>query len=132
MMISGIGNNRDSRGFTLIEVMLAAAILGSSVTFLFQGFLMSLNSSGYLVNRMAAGILASNRAWEIQDSLRHNTGMPSMITSAEELSNGTRFNWMVNSKTLDQEYGLYEVDIKYSWPQNNRQPNIKSVIYILK
>ena len=132
MMISGIGNNRDFRGFTLIEVMLAAAILGSAVTIIFQGFFMSLNSGGYLVNRMAAGILASNRAWEVQDSLRHNTGMPSMVTSAEEVSNGTRFNWTVTSKTLDPEYGLYEADIKYSWDQNNRQPNIKSVIYILK
>jgi hypothetical protein len=121
-----------SKGFMLVEVMVATAILSFGLVMIFHSFFISLDSSTYLVNHLNASLAMTNKIWQVQDLLRrseslsHETGMENDITGQKT------YKYIVQPTVLDSAYGFYKVDTVFSWTENNKEVRLTRTAYVNK
>jgi general secretion pathway protein I len=104
---------RRDAGFTLIEVMVALAIVALSVPALLLTLDQQIDGTAYLRDRSLAQIVASNRLSELRLALR--TGPQSLrgrISGSEEMA-GRKWFWSMQSQATDVP-GFSRVELKVS------------------
>ena len=62
--------SRSSSSFSLIEVLIAIAILSTSIIFIFRSFTTALAATRLSQNITVACFLAQDKMWEIEEALR--------------------------------------------------------------
>lgn len=104
---------RRSKGFSLLEVMVALAILGVSIVAIFQLFSMTLRSTGKAENYTKALIHARS----VMDEL-YSTPDPEEAAGVVDLHDEFRGNREISVKTLseDESVKLYEMVVTITWP----------------
>ena len=127
----GISQKRRKNGYTIIEVMIATAILASATAVLFQTFLVSLDRSSYLSERLMISLALSNTLWEVGDALSHASAeskdLPEL--SGAEVLNGKKYQWNVHLKGLNHPPSFYLLDASFIWQGQGRQITVTRAAY---
>ena len=124
-MMSLIGN----RAFTLVEIMVATAILSLGLVMIYQAFFVSLDAFDYYLNHLRVQLWSDEMLWQAQDNFRQSGFLGSAQTSGELITANKNFNW-------DMHYGLiepgelYQVSLNVSWQQGSRRVNLPRVAYV--
>ena len=124
-MMSPIGN----RGFTLVEVLVATAILSFGLVMIYQAFFISLDTFDYYLNNLDAQLWLDEKLWQLQDDFRRYAVFSPLKLSDEFIIGNKRFNWSVDYNPIDPEE-LYKVSLKVAWSQGSRAINLLRVAYI--
>ena len=117
------------RGFTLVEIMVATAILSLGLVLIFEAFFTSLDAFNYYNNYLYVFNLAEEKIWEAQDHIERFGSLSNIETSGEIEAKKRIFNWYLISAPLDQTDNLHKIDLQFSWKQGKRQPKINRCIY---
>lgn len=120
------------RGFTLIEVMVATAVLAFGVVLVFEAFFVSMNSHATYTRYMTAGTWMHERIWEAQDALMRQGPAALSDSSGQLVLDGKPFEWQQRLKEIDGESGLYGVDLDVSWTQGARRQRLMRTAYIFQ
>lgn len=110
---------KSDKAFTLVEALIAAAILSTAVIFVFKSFTTVLSSVKFSQNLNLACFLAEEKMWEIENS-------QSYINSGMETGQGVKkiqekdFKWRYALDKLDGS-DLVEMDCVISWQENGRE-----------
>lgn len=88
---------RRAPGFTLVEVMVALAVVALSVPALLFALDQQIDGSAHLRDRGLAQVVAANRMSEIRLGLRAGRPLPSGTTAGEEEMAGRRWYWYASS-----------------------------------
>lgn len=88
---------KNEQGFTLLEVLIAVAILGVGIMAIMQLFPASLNQSRLAAERTAAATAANSELSRLR-----------AINSGTDMSDWLRQNMMHNLTAVDRAYALYE------------------------
>ena len=116
---SGTGETSAEEGFTLIEVLVAVAILGVSLAFLLSGFSASLARMEETRDETTALALAQS----LMDRAGHDIALEKEVV--EGASEKGAFAWRVESKRYGSDAdqmawaaAAYEVSVKVSWDED--------------
>lgn len=111
-MMLRIGNRP---GFTLVEVMVATAILSFGVTMLYNAFFICIDSVTYASNRLNAGMWAQNKIWEERDALLRSNMTSGTGTLGTESFNYRNFDWQGSVQPVDD--ALMALTLTLSWKE---------------
>ena len=123
-MTSKTGN----KGFTLIEVMLAAAVLAISIVTIQQGFLRSATLLARVTRTLEAQQFASEKLWEAQEGLFYSEDPSPGEGSGSFDVSGRRYDWTVEASPLSQA-DLYAVRVQVSWPEGGTRTQVTREVF---
>ncbi|MFH0827376.1 MAG: prepilin-type N-terminal cleavage/methylation domain-containing protein [Candidatus Omnitrophota bacterium] len=114
------------RGFSLLELIMALAILTAGIVVVLQALSFCAQATGLSCDIIAAVFIAEDKIQELefqeaQEALRETF----------EKGDSGRFNW-ARSVILDQDLNLYKTDIKISWQRQGRLQVLEANTYLRK
>ncbi|MFH0738721.1 MAG: prepilin-type N-terminal cleavage/methylation domain-containing protein [Candidatus Omnitrophota bacterium] len=118
-----------TKGFTLVEVMVTAAVLSLGATLLYQAFFTSLNIFEYCVDYLRVSSLVDEKIWEAQDELRRRGPSAGIDSSGEFVNKARNFPWNLNYGAIDEKNGLYRIDFNLSWKSVGRDNALLRTAY---
>lgn len=129
-MMSTIGVHKND-GFTLIEVMIAVAILSLSTIVIFQSNMMNLNVYGRFTNKMAIQNWAEEKLWEAKEEiLSSETPETGERSGVYEIENRV-YKWrLAVSEESDEK--VYTVSLRVSWDDAGQERSIERFSYVSK
>ncbi len=113
-----------NNGFTLIEVLVALAILTSGIITIFYAFSTSIRMAGYINSYTQANICLQRQITRIRNEKK-------IIVGQQEGSiEGTKFYW--NSEiTPTEEASLKELSVRIHWKENKQTHQIDAITYLV-
>lgn len=101
------------RGFTLIEVMVALAIVAMAVPALLFTMDQQIDGTAYLRDRSLAQVVASNRLTELSLALRDGRQSLRGLTTGSEAMAGRDWYWRVQSQGTEvPDFSRVEVQVR--------------------
>jgi prepilin-type N-terminal cleavage/methylation domain-containing protein len=126
MMMLPTGNRK---GFTLIEIMVATAVLSLGLVLIFEAFFSSLDAFDYYVNYLNANNFVEEKIWEAQDSIKRFGSLVNIQTNGEIEVKNKKISWFLISSPLGAEARLFKINLEFSWKQGKRRPKINRCAY---
>ena len=118
-----------TKGFTLVEVMITAAVLSLGAMLLYQAFFTSLNIFEYCADYLSLSAAIDEKVWEAQDEIVRRGSSASIETAGEFVNRARVFPWSVNVAAIDEKNGLYRIDFVLSWRSNARENTLTRIAY---
>ena len=126
-MMSRIGNKK--RGFTLIEAMVATLILVVGVVFIYEALFISLDAFNYCVDYLELSGWTDEQLWLAHDKIMRLGSSAAVNASGELYLGNKKFDWSISSDLLNEDTGLYKVDVGLFWRQNKSNRKILRSTY---
>ena len=111
--------SKSSKAFTLLEVLIALAILSTAIVFIFRSFTFSLSTTKFSQNITLACFLAEDKIWELEQGQMAQVE-PIESQQGSEKIQGKDFRWAYQTKKLGNSDLVYLEFIVY-WQENLRE-----------
>lgn len=108
--------SRCNKAFSLIEALIATAILSTAVIFLFRSFATVLSAMRLSQNITLAGYLAEGKLWEIEEMYKYGENLP---TPGTDTLQNTDFKWSYEISDADIQ-DLKKLNLTLSWRESLR------------
>jgi prepilin-type N-terminal cleavage/methylation domain-containing protein len=119
-----------TRGFTLLEVMITAAVLSLGVVFIYEAFFISLNTYNYCTNYLGVANWMNEKIWQAQDSLTH-LGTWAYDREGTLVYNNRDFKWNLTYSPVQETQDLYKIDLLISWQEGSSKKSLTRSAYAL-
>lgn len=132
-MTSRIGN----KGFTLIEVMVATAVLSLGAVLISESFFISLDSFDYYANYLTLASWADEKLWGAQDQLSRFGNAAQIQPGGRIVNRNKDIGWSLSSSVVDEAKGLpsglslYRINLDLSWQEGHRKARLSRSAYAL-
>ncbi|MFH1339461.1 MAG: prepilin-type N-terminal cleavage/methylation domain-containing protein [Candidatus Omnitrophota bacterium] len=117
------------QGFTLVEIMVAVAILAFGLVMIYQSFFISADTYGYYLNHLRAQLWLDEKIWQLQDDFRQHQFFNPLPSSGEFEAGSKEFSWAMDYGPVASEK-LYKVNLLVSWQQGFRTVNVPRSAYV--
>ena len=124
-MMSRIGNKP---GFTLIEVMVAVAILSLGTVLLFHSFFTCADASRHAFNLLNARLWIDGKIGEEKEFFLSSKVITQPQESGDFTFNSRLYVWQKSIQPIDT--GLYSMTLSLSWKEAGRQRSLSSATYL--
>ena len=119
------------QAFTLVEVMVAVAVLSLGIVMIYDAFFTNLDLFGYYSNYLKFAPWLDEKLWEAQDLLSRGGGMVTLDRDGDFVKSNKKFHWVLSCTSLDDKQGLYGITIRVSWQDGLRKANLTRNAYAL-
>jgi prepilin-type N-terminal cleavage/methylation domain-containing protein len=126
-MMSKIGNRK--KAFTLIEVMLATAVLSLGAVLIHEAFFKSLDTYNYCHNYFSVGYWLDEKIWSAQDSLKQSGPLANIERSGKFKSGNKDFSWNLSYDLAYDTSDLYKIGLDVSWQEGSRDIKISRTAF---
>ncbi|MDD5195852.1 MAG: hypothetical protein PHQ96_09310 [Candidatus Omnitrophica bacterium] len=110
--------SRSNKSFSLLEVLIASAIITTALVFIFKAITISLTAAKFSQDITEACLLAQGRLWEIEQ--KYNKGLAPLADSGSDSAQDKEFNW--NYRILDTGLpGLQQLRFTVSWQEKREK-----------
>ncbi|MFH1678015.1 MAG: prepilin-type N-terminal cleavage/methylation domain-containing protein [Candidatus Omnitrophota bacterium] len=117
------------KGFTLVEIMVATAILSFGLVMIYQAFFISMDTFDYYLNHLNAQLWMNEKIWQVQDEFRRERIFIPKQANGELVIADKNFDWvMAYSLIVPDE--LYKINLQIFWKQSSRRVNLLKVAYV--
>jgi type II secretion system protein I len=113
-----------NKAFSLLELIIAVAILSIGIIVVLQAFSFSAHATGLSGDIIRAVFLAEDKIQELEFQARQKN----IKEESVEDVNG-RFNWGY-SINLDKELNLYKLDLRIDWQRQRRKQSLEVDTYL--
>jgi prepilin-type N-terminal cleavage/methylation domain-containing protein len=119
----------DSRGFTLIEVMVAVAVLSFGLVMVYQAFFIVLDSFNYSADYLEIVSWMDEKIWQAQDSIMRTGALETNTTQGEFIARNKKFEWTISSNALSSAGNLSAVNLEVNWKEAKRKVKVNRSCY---
>jgi prepilin-type N-terminal cleavage/methylation domain-containing protein len=122
------------RGFTLLEVMVATAVLSLGVVLIYETFFSSLSAFNYYYNYLNIAPYMAEEMWQAQDKLTHFGETANVNTEGEFKIVNKDCKWGLVYNLIDEGrdlYKLYKIDMSVSWQEHKKEVTLSRSTYAL-
>jgi|GEM_PF-5052525 len=117
---------KKARGFTLLEVLAATAVLSVGTLYMYQSYFSVLRAFDYCSGYIASSNFLQEKLWEGVDSVRREGGLGSPV-SGDFTAGGRQFVWnMALGKASDR---VYEVTVAVDWKSGKQEIELSRTAY---
>jgi len=120
------------KSFTLVEVMISAAVLSVGLMFILQGQSSLLNILRISEDNLEVTSIIENKMAQVQIAAKEN---PQLTFAALEDSievKGIKMDWGVKAEAVEETENLNRVEAVMSWKEGKRKGRIPIVTYFRK
>lgn len=118
------------RGFTLVEVMIALAIVAFTVPALLLTLNQQIDSTAFLRDKSLAALVANNRLVELRLALRGGQrGLTGSLTGSETMADREWF-WTVQSQATEVA-GFSRVEVSVRGDEDESAANLHTLVAFL-
>lgn len=114
-------NNRRLRGFTLVEVMVALAVVAVAVPALLLTLFQQIDGTEYLRDRSMASWIAANRLGELKLVVAKGGGLPEGDLSGEARLAERDWYWWIEQQTTEVP-GFMRVEVNVATQEDAETP----------
>jgi prepilin-type N-terminal cleavage/methylation domain-containing protein len=119
------------KGFTLIEVLVALAIVSISVVSIFCAFIGISDSIARIDNYNKAVALGVEKIWELEEALINQDNVDFADFSGEIRESENRsMKWEITGKEIENYPNLTEINFSLQWTQGSRTGNFSAAAYL--
>ena len=111
--------SKSNKAFTLLEVLIALAILSTAIVFIFRSFTSSLSSAKFSQDITLACFFAESKIWELQEEQRIKSEPLAGQQGIEKIQ-GKDFKWSYQAKKIGSA-NLIDLEFIISWQENLRE-----------
>jgi len=121
----------NEKGFTLIEVMLAVAILSLGTVFISQSNMMSLEVYSRYTRRLAVQAWAGEKVWETKQAILESPLPETGVTTGTFSEQNQNYHWQleVGAAYLDE---IYSIRLDVSWRQARGDAKLSRFAFVQK
>ncbi len=120
-----------NKGFTLLEVMVAASVLAAGMLAVFESFFGSLDAYNGYVHYLNIAPWADEKIWEAQAQAAA-FGPASRVSSAGVLTLRKKdFTWSLSCDTDEASSGLYKLQLTVFWKEKKKTLNLLRSAYAI-
>jgi prepilin-type N-terminal cleavage/methylation domain-containing protein len=121
MTMSITGNKKDpQRAFTLIEVMVAVAVLSFGLVMVYQAFFIVLDTFNYGADYLEVSPWINEKIWQAQDSIMNKGALADTAPEGEFILQNKKFTWSLKSSAISEVNDLTAFDLEVSWKEGKR------------
>ncbi len=120
-----------NKGFTMIEVMVAASVLAFGILFIYLAYFTSLDAFAYCTDTLNVAPWLDEKIWQVQDDLGR-FGFLAYIERKGSFRTGNRnFYWNLSCGMVGEapELDLYEIDLELLWQMGTRKMKLSRTAY---
>lgn len=117
------------KGFTLIEVMVATAVLSLGILSMYGGLFVLMDAFDYYMNYLSVHNWANEKAWQAQDELMRWGPQAQVETQGEFFKGAKNIIWNLSYNLVDEEARLYKIDLALNWKQGARMIRLTRSAY---
>ena len=126
-----INKRKNSRGFTLVEVIMTVAILSFGIVSIYEALFVSVDTYGYYTHYFGTQDWISEKIWEVQSELIDAGVLNEEQTSGQIIRDHKTYDWLMAITQIDETQGLYRVRVTLSWYEGNKKVNTTRETYLL-
>jgi prepilin-type N-terminal cleavage/methylation domain-containing protein len=116
-------------GFTLVEVLAAAAVLSLGIVMIYESYFISLDSFNYYENYLSVSPWMDEKIWQAQDAV-YRLGPQAQIDKSGEFQGANNtYKWDLVLINIDEEQGLCRLDLLLSWKEGERAVKLSRNAY---
>jgi prepilin-type N-terminal cleavage/methylation domain-containing protein len=115
---------RCRRGFTLIEVMVATALLSLTAVMLYESYFMAMTAAGYYERYLKLASWMDEKVWEVSSLFKHSGTFGQTELSGTLPSGANNYTWNVDLKALDEENQFYKIQLAIAWDEGKRHRSL--------
>ena len=117
--------------FTLLELVVAVAILASGIILVYEGFFVSLSAVSYSTNYINAQRWMGQKLWDVQDRLTRYETLLTQETSGSFFEEGKEFLWNLSYSLIEttEKVDLYKIILGVSWREGARKIKVVRSTY---
>lgn len=119
-----------SRGFTLVEVMVAMAVVAVALPALLYALMQQIDGSAYLRDRTLASWVAANKMSELRLVSASRQGLPANDVSGEVEFASRRWYWWVDQETTELPR-LVRVTVRVATDPDDRDQSLYTLKALL-
>jgi prepilin-type N-terminal cleavage/methylation domain-containing protein len=121
MMMSLTGIKAGSkRAFTLIEVMVAVAVLSFGLVMVYQAFFVVLDTFNYGADYLEVSPWMDEKIWLAQDSIMRKGVLEDNSTNGELNLRNKKFTWELRNSVVDGTNNLIALTLDVYWKEGKR------------
>ena len=113
---------RTRKSLTLIEAVVAAAVLAFGIIMVSQGLLITLEGFNYVVDYLNVLLWMDNKFWEAHDKLVNYNTLMTEDEKGSFMVNNKQFNWELCYNLIEgtETASLYALTLRVSWKEGMR------------
>lgn len=121
------------RSLSLVETMVAVAVLSFGILLVSQGFLVALGGFGYAVDYLNVLLWMDAKLWDLQDKLMHYNTIASEDTAGTVIIDSQQYRWNLSYNLIEgtEKASLYELNLQVAWQQGLRKISVLRTLYAL-
>ena len=127
-MTSPIGN---SKGITLIEVMVTVSILAVGILVVSQANMAALNAYSRYARRLTIRGWAEERIWQAKEEIFQSEVPETKKISGQAHEDNKTFNWELDVEP-DEVEDFYSIDLKARWREGGTPQTLSQASFLQK
>ncbi len=126
-------SRRSRGGFTLVEVMIATAVLALGAMLIYEGFFMSIDANEYCLDYLSVASWIDEKMWFVQNELTRYGPLVDIKTVGSFVKRDKDFRWSISYCVRDEStsYTLYAVKLVLDWQRGKKSSRITRNAYAL-
>jgi len=123
----------NKQSLSLVETMVAVAVLSFGVILVSQGLLMAMGSFSYAVDYMNVLLWMDAKLWDLHDKLMHYNTIASEDTAGTVIIDSRKYQWNLTYNLIEgtKKASLYELSLQVGWQEGMRNVKTLRTLYAL-